>query len=382
MDPYSNYFTSMDPEVISMQVNYLRMLANYYNPPDTSQTDPDPEENILEKSLRAESVFLQNDLNDAESLHSENFSKEILSFSPPNKNSTKDEDFEEQGPKKQFLRKDLVNKSFKSFKSFEEEEENFVVQQPIRRQVSYGNDDQPIKAGGSFEQILERELKKANISEPLMQEERSSMPPRVKSQRIPTKPKIEDLPLRKDAEPKPEPSTVPKKSRQSIALSSLDRSEDIMTPKTKPSEGSPKPRNKFLKRGQGKLCTEKKSLTKPASANTSRVIFNDKSEIMNDLQFSDKDEDDKGLYLDEQIKHYNNENNKLQKLIKEVEDKKKRLERERNDFLKEKEKKLEDFEKWKNEEMEKIKKDKILYEKKAEECYNNNFEEFLSISFF
>ena len=365
MDPYSNYFTSMDPEVISMQVNYLRMLANYYNPQDTSQIDPDPEENILEKSLRAESVFLQNDLNDAESLQSENFSREILSFSPPNKNSAKNEDFDEPAPRTQFLRKDSVNKSFKSFKSFEDEEENYVVQQPIRRQVSYGNDDQPIKAGGSFEQILERELKKANITAPLMQEERSSMPPRVKSQRIPTKPKIEDLPLRKDPEPKPEAAFPAKNPRQSIALSALDRSDDIMTPKTKPSEGSPKPRNKFLKRGQGKLCTDKKSLAKPASANTSRVIFNDKSEVMTDLQFSDKDEDvDKALYLDEQIKHYNNENNKLQKLVKEVEDKKKRLDRERNDFLKEKEKKLEEFEKWKNEEIEKIKKEKILYEKK------------------
>jgi centromere protein J len=350
MEPYSNYFTGMDPEVISMQVNYLRMLANYYKSNDTTQNE-EPQENLLEKSLRAESVFLQNDIIDVEAMPNDGKTKEVLTFSPPSKktgNFEKDSENDFFSDSTLFRRKEAFNKELKQNDEFEED---FVVRKPIKRQVSYGNDEQPIKAGGSFEQLLERELKKTSHFEPSIEEPQVSLPPRIKSQRIIPKVKNDELPLKRPEKKSTLNNSEIVKSRKSLMVhSNLNQSEELLTPKTKPSEGSPKPKAKFLKRGQGKLCVDRKSVSKPSSVNTSKILFTEKSEILNEMQFFEKEEDpDKALYLDEQIKHYHSENNKLQKLVKEVEDKKKRLDRERAEFLKEKEKKLEELEKLKYE---------------------------------
>lgn len=358
MDAYSNFLSTADPEFISMQANYLRMLANYYKSHDHQPQEP--EENILERSLQAESIFLQNDTIDLETTPTENHCREILSFSPPCKNDEPDENIEEPC-RTSFFSKDS---EIRFVGAFNELDENYVKKTPVKRQQSYGNDEQPIRAGGSFEQLLERELRKAN-GEGFVQEVRC-LPPRIKSNKSVNKPFVEDLPLKKpEIKETLRKIDLPRgKVSAQNGISKLN--EETFTPKTKPSEESPKVKAKFLKRGEGKLCVERKSLTKASSVNCSKVIYTEKFDNVGDSNLSDKDEDDfiRGMYLDEQIKHYNNENLKLQKLIKEVEDKKKRLDREKNEFLKEKEKKIEEFEKWKAEETEKIRKDKLAYEKK------------------
>ena len=358
MDPYSNFLSTADPEFISMQANYLRMLANYYKPQEPHFQDP--EENILERSLQAESIFLQNETIDLDLSPTENNCKDILSFSPPCKNYEQNENIEEPF-RSSFFSRDSENKFGGAFKDLEE---NFVQKKPIKRQQSYGNDEQPIKAGGSFEQLLERELRKVGGNEVVLENNR--LPPRIKSNKSVSRASLEEMPLKRPEKKEDFGKLDLPKGKKNVSAGPVKLNDEAFTPKTKPSEESPKPKAKFLKRGEGKLCVERKSVTKASSVNTSKIIYTEKSENLGEIQFSDKEEEDfsKGLYLDEQIKHYNSENLKLQKLIKEVEEKKKRLDRERNEFLKEKEKKLEEFEKWRAEESEKIKKDKLAYEKK------------------
>jgi hypothetical protein len=88
------------------------MLADYLNkvqPEESKIIEPmqDQEENILEKSLQAESIFLQNDQSELDTQPIENPTKEVLSFSPPPKNTFLNDTQEDN-----FFEKSLQNSSF------------------------------------------------------------------------------------------------------------------------------------------------------------------------------------------------------------------------------------------------------------------------------
>ena len=413
MDPsYINYLSGVDPEYIAMQANYLRMLADHYK--KSQQAEPEipvvAEEDNLEKSLRAESVFLSNEADEIDYSKDTKIEKENSSFSRPNSEDKKDYEISNDLDK-------TTNKSVEVTNSFFENDEltsqNFVVSS-IRSTKNKSDDDRPIKTSQiPFEQLLEQELKKnsGKIKE-------NYLAPRMKTKKkyspedFPCK--IENIERKNSQKVKSFKNTLDKdfsytkESEYNIKESSFRSSHDLNELKTNkkqeflsikdnvdqkiikddeaidfefitPEETQPKheflkkksktienptkakqpieklkkiesfspmhsiEKPSFLKRGEGKLCiSSKKLITSSSLANITKM--SEKSELYTDFQFSDK-EDDKSNYLDEQISHYKTENKKLQKLIKEAEEKKSRLDKDKHEFFKEKERCLEEFEK-------------------------------------
>ena len=416
-----NYLNGADHEYISMQANYLRMLANYYNNPQIPEKKIEPEqekekekEDILERSLRAESVFLSNEHN--EDFPVENMANEEISYFPLRENSeeinynqypdTNDHIIPQRKKYNSFIYDDTKiakkgeikeenqgknNKQFeiKKTKQLEEEEEikNNIVTPKRFRKNNLDGEDRPIKSSAlSFEQLLERELVKNNPGK-INNNSQEIFAPRVKNNKIQKNYPPDEMPrmIVTEKSEKTEQGEKNIKSRYSIEKNentpkydylkkkpsfpdsfSKKNSKDDVSEKTEPDiekiltpQGSfkresikpesTKGKGLFLKRGEGKLCVKSNTVGKNNSlANISKISSSEKSDTFNDYQFSDKEQEideDKNNYLNEQIKHYQSENNKLQKLIKEVEEKKKILDKDKHDFFKEREKNLEEFEK-------------------------------------
>ena len=441
---YINYLSEVGPEYISMQANYLRMLANYYNNPELIDPKADSDqENVLERSLRAESVFVNNENNDVEP---EKNPREVLSYSPPRKSSD-DHNYEDYQPKA------TINQDRKiPFKAntYEEDADFMNRVEPIEvmhkskpkgenstkapfqinselpkrpERFSHNSfEDRPIKTASlPFDKLLERELKKTNSYNTGAQD-KNMFAPRIKNNLIQKKNSSDDSPIESsEIQIKPKvfiekPEATAKyeylKRKSNTIASDINKFKESISINNEidgdiPSETESTPiygnrssidrastslsstKTKYLKRGAGNLCLNKANietkssksyLNKPEKqnktfnkankanrgsgiGNISKESSSDKSDMYPDIQFSDK-EDDRNIYLEEQIQHYNNENKKLQKLMKEVEEKKRKLDKDRNDFLKEKVKAAEEFEKYKEEETHKIKRDKLVLEKK------------------
>ncbi|OMJ86408.1 hypothetical protein SteCoe_12064 [Stentor coeruleus] len=392
MDPrYGNYFNQMNPEYMALQANYLRMLADYLNkvqPDESKIIEPiqDQEENILEKSLQAESIFLQNDQSELDTQPIENPTKELISFSPPPKNTFINDTQEDN-----FFEKSLQNSSFAkeiaeipSFRQKKGElvELDFDIKVPKKLKKTNSFEEVPIKASSvPFEQLVERELKKYQKSPGLITE--PSIPPRVKAEKAQARYSAEEMPLKMhteetimftdpDQDNQPRYSYLKRKSKKITPEKKTIKKQEVedleLEDNDKPTIGqiSPGSKTSFLKRGEGKLCTKAKVTPKNASsANCSKIMFTDKNGPYAEVGVSEKDDvNEKTLYLNEQIQHYNSENAKLQRLIREAEEKKRKLDKDKHDFFKEKDRYQEEFEKWKQEESEKLKKDRQALEKK------------------
>lgn len=394
MDPrYGNYFNQMNPEYMALQANYLRMLADYLNkvqPEESKVIEPiqDQEENILERSLQAESIFLQNDQSELDTQPIENTTKEVLSFSPPPKNTFLNDTQEDN-----FFEKSLQNSSFAkeiaeipSFRQKKGElvELDFDVKVPRKPQKTNTNsiEEVPIKSSSvPFEQLIERELKKYQKPPGLITE--PSLPPRVKAEKAQARYSAEEMPLKMNTEESimftdpdqdnpPRHSYLKRKSKKITPEKKLMKKQEIddldIEDNEKPpiTQMSPSNKGSFLKRGEGKLCTKTKVTPRNAnSANSSKILFSDKNDAFAEASVLEKDDvNEKTLYLNEQIQHYNSENSKLQRLIREAEEKKRKLDKDKHDFFKEKDRYQEEFEKWKQEEAEKLKKDRQALEKK------------------
>lgn len=364
-----------------MQANYLRMLANYYNKPPGNEAEA--EEDVFEKSLTAESVFLQNEPSE---MHEKYADKAVLDYNYNDKPETE----EIRSNRFEYQRNSIASElnlidtidlddqaSFQDNNRRNAESSDFFFKNlnssTNSRRPAYENDDErPIKGNSvSFEQMLEQELKKNNLSTPKAPQ--TPVAPRIKTAKIKKKKSLEDISVQNDSEsidlieknsnrtsePTPKHEYLKKKSQ-----TLFDSINFKKTPEDSLKKPNPAPKGNFLKRGQGRLCINQNPIPKSKiSASISRTSYEDRSDTYNELQFSDK-EDDKNLDLDQQIQLYANENQKLQKLIKEVEDKKRVLDRDKKEFFKEREKVLKDFEKWKDDELEKIKKEKAAYDKK------------------
>lgn len=234
---------------------------------------------------------------------------------------------------------------------------------PIRKKND--PDEVPVAGNGkTFEELLEEEMKRnsqpSSYTPPPEKPKKEFL--KRKSQKMPLnapKPNIEN-PKKKLKEPKePKESKEPK---QTFKAPSPEPEEIIVNlPEEKKTPATPKP---FLKRGEGQLCTQKKTVSKPPASRpstiNSRRTESETSffeEEIPDL-ISDNHED-----LNLEVKKYKQENEKLKKLKKELTEKKQKLNKEAEEFQKYKQKEKENLEKWKQEEIQKMKKERKVYER-------------------
>ena len=373
MDPgYLKYLSSLgvDPtQYIEMQANYLRLLANCYGMPEKAPEKPSapqmrvPEERPAVKLSQAE---------------------------------------------------------------FEAEEEPFI--QEVREEVAdkrkrtYDHDEIPVRSVAMpFEKLLEEEMKKAEelkLSEGESKNKHTFL--KRKSQNIKPTKEVKDSEEKKTKKPKVEikgnnkekevwgrsKSEMSEVKEESFEDSRKPFEEDLVIEekiteqreiparkhkisakvetKEEISIESESPKNKqiFLKRGEGKLCT------KVRSASSIKLKKKDlrKSRNSDSLVIEDsKDESSEGesrqdLYKEipkefpKDPRSSNSNYERYKKLTKELEEKKARLEKDALEFYRMRETEVKSLENWKQEEMKKIMDDKKRISKSTIENRANNDE--------
>ena len=385
MDPtYLKYLSSMgvDPsQYIEMQANYLRLLANCYS------------SNENQRPASASSAASNN---------SNNFYPNTgNTFNKPKKNHDEPEVMEN---------------------SFQEEPA------PIRKPVNL-HDEMPIKSLTlPFEKLLEQEMKKnggneelssssskhsflkrksqkiipkkettPNVSSPKSQfsaflhgdsdqipKEDQNLKPQLKEKSKNLKPKLKEPSEPSSQNDKPLNPLKPRKSLKHLEIDSNDFDEvnkDAKLPNSlrkslnqkSPSEplpsDSPKPRQEFLKRGEGKLCVQKRSASL-ARLDSKRSKLKESQKVVEDFNEESSEHE-----ADEIVPEIKNKNYlKYKKLAKELEEKKHKLEKDALEFYKMRETEVKSLESWKSEEMKKINEERKKIEKnsKAQDLFESD----------
>ena len=379
MDPnYLKYLTSMgiDPsQYIEMQANYLRLLANCYssnenqrpssassaasnnsnnfysntgnsqNKPKKKQDEPER----IENPFQEEPVPIRKPVN----LHDEMPIKSLtLPFEKLLEQEMKktggNEDLSSSGSKHSFLKR-------KSQKIIPKKETTPNVSSP-KSQFSaflHGDSENPSKPEHNHRpqfpessKTLKSHFKESSEPSSLTQNEKPINP---------SKPRTSLKNLEIDSNDY-EDKTKDTKISNSLSRKSLNSKSPIEPI----SSDSPKPRQEFLKRGEGKLCVQKRSASL-ARLDNKRSKLKESQKVVEDSREESYEHEDEEIVPEIKNKSYL----KYKKLAKELEEKKHKLEKDALEFYKMRENEVKNLESWKSEEMKKIGEERKKIEKNS-----------------
>lgn len=345
MDPgYLKYLSNfgVDPtQYIEMQANYLRLLANYY----TDQSEP---EHILGP---------------------------------------------EEAPIAAHENVEKIEKIGKN-----EEIQEKVLEEPSRLKViKVLHDEIPIRSKAvSFEKLLEEEMSKAQELEQGSNESKSKHNfLKRKSQNVVVNKEPKEKKAKKSSKKinfkrlQSEVEEVKEEKSEEVEIQNFDEIEEddkkresfgknradkykvnFMTEARVEEEESPKTKQLFLKRGEGKLCTKVRSASS----------FKVKNELKHARNSINLEQDSKEFYSENEYRQEipverkpNKAYERYKKLAKDFEEKKAKLEKDALDFYKMRENEVKSLELWKQEEMKKITEEKKKLTKNMAE--NRSLEE-------
>ena len=349
MDPnYLKYLSSMgiDPsQYIEMQANYLRLLANCYSANENPR--PSSASSVTKHSITEKNAKKQKENYDEAELNENSFQEEpAIKTKPVNlydeipiKSLTLPfEKFLEQEIKKTELNEELNISSpkhtflkRKSQKILPKKETTPNVSSPKSQFSNFLNED--TNNSSKLNQNPKQSLKEDSKNLESNTDESQSLS-------NPQKPKhLNPETTQNDSNPHNQDHNLP----TSLSNQSLN---------------SQKPRQDFLKRGEGKLCTRKRA--------SSLARLEHKKSKLGESQKVDEDsrEESSEYEAKEIIPEVKNKNYlKYKKLAKELEEKKFKLEKDATEFYKMRENEVKTLESWKNEEIKRINEEKKRAEK-------------------
>ncbi|OMJ69429.1 hypothetical protein SteCoe_32861 [Stentor coeruleus] len=388
MDPsYLKYLSTMGinpSQYIEMQANYLRLLANCYNS-NTKDPPNDKNQNSLSYAEspipRQESVYIKEDYS-------------IVKDEKPQKPYEKEDKSYYKNDKSKIIEEKLPQAEDDDIENYEGEQDNWQSKKPICT-----HDEVPVRSlPVPFEKMLEEEMKKSLEYESSMNESKSKHTfLKRKSQMIIPKKENKVVVKREDSNEKDSSSlegTGKQQKMQEIRGKDLVEEENFVedkpirqkklhvriAPSFEPSQSiseSPKPKQTYLKRGQGKLCVQARSATSLGPSkrrNHKRNLSKDSDSLVLENSQESISEEKPKIEIPQINKDKNKNYLKYKKLAKELEDKKNKLEKDALDFYKMRESEVKSLEMWKADEMKRINEEKKKYERLNNENHIEVFE--------
>ncbi|OMJ83580.1 hypothetical protein SteCoe_15491 [Stentor coeruleus] len=365
-----------------MQANYLRLLANCYSsntkyPPNgKNQNSSNYAESPISKQ---ENIYIKEDYSIIKDLKP--YEKDQKPYEKEDKSYYKDE-------KSRII--EVKNLQADDIENYENEQDNWQLKKPVCT-----HDEVPIRSlSVPFEKMLEEEMKKSLESESGINESKSKHTfLKRKSQMI--KPKKEKkITIKKENTQEKNSISLEgtEKLEKTKDLQNRDEEENFVEEKPikekkipvriAPSfevsptiSESPKPKQTYLKRGQGKLCIQARSATSLGPSkrrNYKQNLSKDSDSLV--LENSQESFSEEKIEIQQINKDKNKNYLKYKKLAKELEEKKNKLEKDALNFYKMRESEVKSLEMWKADEMKKINEEKKKYEKINNESHIEVFE--------
>ena len=371
MDPnYLKYLSSLGidaSQYIEMQANYLRLLANCYS------TNENPRPASASSAASKNSMTGKNTIKQIQN-YDEAESNEI-SFQEDPIIKRKPANLYDEIPIKslalpfeKFLEEEMRRNEESEESSSSRSRHSFLKrksQKVIPTKETTPNISSPKSQFSAFlNSNSNQKVKQDQNPRGSLTAESKNLPPSTEDPQRPQLPTALSQSSHKNIRTKnPNLETEENDSNPNTQDRSLSNSTSKKPLNPKPSSGqaagdSPKPRQEFLKRGEGKLCTQKRS-SSLAKLEIKRSKLEKSQKVEEDSSIESSELESKEIIPELKDKNYL----KYKKLAKELEVKKQKLEKDATEFYKMRENEVKTLESWKSEEIKKIHEDKKRIER-------------------